>query len=408
MAERLKIGGKPEAPALVLPRGAGLEVGAELEVSVVGGSALVGWRAREGVTGFFAGTLSSLSLGDVLGQIVSGARTGTLRVTGERSRRTLHFRDGELVFATSSETNERLGATLEQLRLVTHPVLVAALSEVRPGARLGQVLLGTQRLTPAALYAAMTFLIREIALNAFDLADGQFVFLEGDDGPEDALKLPERTRDLVLAGLKRSDETARLRIRHPEGQRVTAAADAAQRADPEAAPLLQRAAQGASVGELRAAFPGSEHAFFSALARLLASGALLREAPRPPAPVGSGTSGAQKSALDLYQDLTRSLCAALVEAGKDLSALQSFLDEPPDPEMEEAFEGVALTAQGGLDVARVVTNMTQKDEVRGRVRAYEALNAFLSYAVFSAKNALPQDVAAAISRRFHQLQRGHG
>ena len=48
--------------------------------------------------------------------------------------------------------------------------------------------------------------MREIVLGAFVETTGEFAFLEGPVDDATAVKLPERTRDLLLAGMKRLEQ----------------------------------------------------------------------------------------------------------------------------------------------------------------------------------------------------------
>ena len=56
---------------------------------------------------------------EVFAHILSGIRSGQLIVQHGPVRRTVTFRDGQVVFATSSERYERLGAVLVRLGLLT-------------------------------------------------------------------------------------------------------------------------------------------------------------------------------------------------------------------------------------------------------------------------------------------------
>ena len=105
--------------------------------------------------------------------------------------------------------------------------------------------------------------------------------------------------------------------------------------------------------------------------------------------------------------LVERISAALLAAGKELQPLRAFLEEPL-AELEEAFAGVTLDASGRLDVERVVQNLSQGRPAIARARAYEALDAFVSFAVFSAKNVLsPEDAAALLAELRQVREEGH-
>ena len=92
--------------------------------------------------------------------------------------------------------------------------LEADLARCRPlvgaGRALGQVLVDEGILTAGQVYEGMTLQVREILLAAL-LEDGGDVRLPGGAGDEPgAVQLRERTRDLLLEGMRRLDEAARL------------------------------------------------------------------------------------------------------------------------------------------------------------------------------------------------------
>ena len=370
-----------------------------LKIASQGADALVLLREELATNDYIAGTLGAFSLGELFGHILTGAHSGTLIVSDGDSRRAVDFRDGQVVFASSSEPSERLGMVLVERGWLSSEQLDSALSKVKTGAKIGQVLLRSKEISAATLYTAMTGLIREIVINLFELSEGDFLFLAGASLSEDALKLPQATRSIVLEGIKRAEALDRLRKRLPPSTRVSLGKGQA----PEGAHgLLAKIGAGGELGALRTLFDGSEHAFLQRVEACLASGALVPQAvtrastPRQP-------ESARSSALQLYASLIQTICRALKAAGQDLSDLQSFLRDPL-PGMEEAFAGVQLSSEGELDVKRVINNLG--DTPVRRAKAYEALDSFMSYAVFSAKNVMPSDAAQALTRECSRMQAG--
>ncbi|MHB8878814.1 MAG: DUF4388 domain-containing protein [Myxococcaceae bacterium] len=401
---RATVAAAGEALAVELPRQARLTAGAGYDFASHGPDGLVLLREGAAPGGYFAGDLICLGMAEVFGHLVSGIRSGQLVVSRGPLRKTVSLRDGQVIFATSSEPHERLGRALVRRKVVTPGQLDAALDKVRPGLKLGQVLTRSRVVSASGLYAAMTDLVQEIVLGLFELTQGHFLFLEGGPLPEDSVKLPARTRDLVLEGLRRGEEVLRLRRRLPPSLRLVAGA-----APSTEEPLVTLAGQGAELSVLMAGFEGGEHAFLTGVARLLEAGALLAEAAAPaPAPRAPSPLAAEPpSTLSRYASLIHAICHALASAGKDLSDLRSFFSDPL-PGLEQAFKGVALADDGSLDVEAVRGNITAPDEAVARALAYEALDAFVSYALFSAKNVLPPEQARALGAQFKRLQEGTG
>jgi hypothetical protein len=366
-----------------------------------GGLLLRGGARLDGV---LLASVNTLPLDELFGLLVSGMRTGKLVFARGPVRKTVSLKDGQVVFATSTEPWERVGVKLVELGLLTKDALLRALKDVRPGIRLGQVLHRTGLLTQPQLYSAMTFLCREIVVNLLCEASGHALFLENAPLPEDVLRLPDPTRDLVLEGVKRAEEVRRLRRRFPANLRVARAA--APRPDGAWGEVWDRAEQPVELSALRAGFEGPEHAFLSAVEGLLGTGALgLRprteeEAqPAPPAHVAGPPT------LEPFAALVQNICQALRDAGQGLEDLRSFLADPL-PGMEAALAGVTLSDEGRLDLARLAQN-AGGEEAEARAGAYEVLHAFVSYALFSARNVLPAEVAEGLQRAFRKMQEGN-
>lgn len=375
-----------------------LRPGTELCGFPLGHDAVLLVKDASAVNGYVVGTLASLSIAEVISHVVAGMKTGKLIVTTSSARKTVTFRDGQIIFASSSQPHERLGRLLVRLRMITADVLREALAQVKPGRKVGQVLTSLGRVTPSNLYSAMTFLAREITISLFELTDGAFLFLEGPLESEDVLKLPERTRTILLEGMKRGEEVERLRRKVPGGLKV--------RRGPRSPPsgsedLVLAAGAGKDISALRSSFDGGEYALLGAVDELLRIGALLA------IPERTGFSGAvpmeARSPLELYAALIKTICNALKSSGKDLKDLQSFFSDPL-PGMEEPFAGVTLSDEGNLDFNRVMANMGGSSSALRRAQAYEALDGFVCYALFSAKNAMSAELAESLSKEFRRIQ----
>lgn len=348
---------------------------------------------------FFAGQLEVLSMGELMGLLLSGVRTGKLHLAHGASRRSISFRDGQVVFAVSTERHERLGHALIHAGLVGEAQLARALEQVKPGLRIGQVLTREGLISAADLYAVMGKLVQTIVVNAFELTEGAFLFSEGPTPKDDALKLPVRTRELLLEGLQHGEASVRLRRELPPTREV-APGVVPPRDDRERA-RLSRLGQGGPLAALRSE-DEAELDFLQWAAAALAAGVLV---PREAGVVQEALAEEPKGVVERYADLVRTLCQALKQAGHPLEPLRGFFVRPASG-LEEAFEGVRLSDDGELDVARVVANVAGPDEALSRAMAYEALDAFTSYALFSAKNALPAELGDLLEEEFRRVSEG--
>lgn len=364
-------------------------------------------REPPDLIGFFAGNLGSLFMEDVFSYVLSGIRSGQLVVQHGALRRTVSFRDGQVVFATSTERYERLGTVLVQLGLINSEQLTRAVGLVTPSRRIGQVLTSEGMLSEANLYNAMTFLVREVVLNLFEMMEGSFLFLEAQPPLGDVVKLPERTRDLVIQGIKRGEATNRLRRHFPDDMRFIAGSEDFL---PGEEALAAKARQGVVLKDLRAAYEGSLHAFFTWVDERVRGGALVVQPTAPPpksAPKPSEEMMASETMApeERYNLLLSLVYRAVQEMGKDVSMFQGFLKSPPAG-LEDAYDSVLLDRDGRVDVEQIRRNVSGGDEALARALTLEALDAFVSYALFSAQNVLPKDLADQLSLTYRALQEG--
>lgn len=392
-----------QALAVELPRSLGpaWRQGAELGLVVHGADALLLFREGSGPPGYLAGDLPGLPLEELFGLILSGMRSGKLILTREGARKTVSFIDGQVVFATSTEPYERLGRSMVRRGILSEEQLGEALSRVRPGFRLGQVLTSAGLSSQATLYAQMGELIKEIVLGLFELEEGHWLFLEGVAATDDAVKLRERTQEVLLQGMRRAEAVAKLRRKLPPMRRLILGQRPAGE-EAELSGLLTLAERGVEVVALRAEFEGSEHAFLTALENLLSSGALVDEeesrgAEPAPIPEASG-----KTLFQRYQALTRRLGEELQGAGGNLDDLRAFFLDPL-PGLDRAFAGVRIRDDGSLELARVLENVGRREK-----DACEAVESFLSYALFFAKNILPPEKVEELGTELRQLQKQQG
>ncbi|WP_426745674.1 DUF4388 domain-containing protein [Myxococcus faecalis] len=400
-----RLGGEAASLDLEKSLSQGLSSSRPLSAWFHGPEGMVLLHEPSGFAGFLAGTLGTLSVEEVFAHVLTGIRSGLLAVQHGAVRRTVSFRDGQVVFATSTERWERLGAVLVRLGLVTQAQLTQALSRVTPSRRIGQVLTSEGMVSEANLYSAMTYVVREVVLSLFELTEGSFLFVEGPAPMADVVKLPERTRDLVLTGIKRSEELSRLRRRYPDDTRVEVG-PAGARAGEER--FFQRMGSGTTVGELRLVRESGAHTFFTWLEECVRGGHLQVKpaAPAvPPAPAVEGMAWELLSAEERYNLLLSLIHRALRDAGQDVDLMRGFLDAPPSG-LEDAFAGVVLGPDGRVDVTRLRANLASGGEAVARALTLEALDAIVSYALFTARNVLPPDVAERLSNTYRTLQGG--
>jgi hypothetical protein len=371
----------PEGQIAVPPRQAeslGLAGGGQVDfVTARGLCALVVPARSDQPRAWFAGSLSALTVPEVVQFVFSSLKTGVLLLAfgegdatrpddPERLRRkSVYFRDGQVVFASSSDHADRLGPVLAEAGFVGEAELERCSRLVRSGRPLGQVLVDEGTITSGQLYEAITLQVKRIFLAAFLETSGEFAFVEGPLEGQNEVKLPERTRDLVLQGMK---ELQRAELRRAEAE----------------------AAQGPPPPEIVIEI--------EAPALTPPPGAT----PRAKVPRAAGP-------FETYRRIFKRVHAALAAVEPDAAGrLNTWFDRLPE-KRRAIFEGVRVAEDGEIDVAAILMNVNASGAYQGaaaRARSLEALEEFLAFALFEAKNRLAGPEAERLLREVGKMQVG--
>ena len=374
MRAKLTVG--PEGQIAVPPRQAeslGLSGGGEVDlVSARGEFALIVPARADSPKAYFAGSLSALTVPEVVQFIFSSLKTGVLLVASGKEqegppeepeqlrRKSVYFKDGQVVFASSSDPLDRLGPVLLALGLVKLPEIERCARLVGSGRPFGQVLVDEGVITSAQLYEAICHQVKKIFMGAFKETTGEFAFLEGPLDEQNVVKLPERTRDLILKAMMAVEAPA----------------------------------------------PRDAGAMEEEIAIEIESPALT------PPPVGAPAREVVPSAagpFETYRRIFRRVHAALATVEADATArLNGYFDRLPEAK-RGVFEGVRVGEGGEMDVARVLANVSASGAYKGaaaRARSLEALEELLSFALFEAKNRLPRPDAERLLREVGKMQVG--
>ncbi len=426
---RIRIGTGPEGE-VVLPAAEadalGLAGGGEGELIAARGAFALLLPARgDEPAAWFAGSLAALTVAEVVQFVFTSLKTGVLLLAfgeGRGSaapdparlrRKSIYFRDGQIAFASSSDRADRLGHVLRRAGLVSTEELERCGRLVRSGRPLGQVLVDEGVLSGGQLYEGISLQVKEILFNAFVETDGTFAFLEGAADERNAVKLAERTRDLLLEGMRRVERLDALASGLGGRRSVWA------RTEPRALPLdpdehaLLEAVDGARdlVAVALEAGLGPLLAFELA-DKLAREGAIVPAAPpaaAPPAPAPEDAPPVRLTGpFETYRRIFQRVHEGLSAHAGAAERLNSYFQRLP-ARNRAVFAGVRFDADGDVDVSKVHDNVVASGAFQGaaaRARALEALEDLLAFALFEVKNCLPRPDADALLREVGRLQMG--
>jgi hypothetical protein len=169
--------------------------------------------------------------------------TGSLKVEGPSYQKALYFRGGRILFGSSNDPRDQLGAILIETGTLTPEQLEDANSKVGPGSPLAKVLSETGFVSQRELGEAARAKVERILSDVVAYTAGNFEF---EDGvlPKGAVDLKLSTEKVLLAAVRRVTDRGFV-LRHLEGLDVVLTPVAEMKGkrpevEAEAADLLSR------------------------------------------------------------------------------------------------------------------------------------------------------------------------
>jgi hypothetical protein len=145
------------------------------------------------------GSLTTMSLPDLLQWLAGAGKTGALGLTNGRFRKEILFRAGRIVASSSDDPREFLGQFLLAQRKITEEQLRKAMESQRStGVKLGKILVMVGAMDEAELTRMLTHQAEESLFNLFLWKDGSFDFQDKDLEERISYPLSLRVEDVLL------------------------------------------------------------------------------------------------------------------------------------------------------------------------------------------------------------------
>jgi len=156
-----------------------------------------------------SGKIRATPLPVILENLQKEKATGTLTISRRDVRRCIHIRDGQIIFATSSDEHDRLGETLVKEGMITREKLETALKLYNKSVgfkKLGAILVENGFISPKDLFSGLKAQVKEIIYNIFLWDDAEYRF-EG-QLPTDVIKLQINIQELLMEIIQRMKREA--------------------------------------------------------------------------------------------------------------------------------------------------------------------------------------------------------
>ena len=138
-----------------------------------------------------SGSLEHVDLLEILSSLFEKRRTGNLILEKGREVKSIYFKNGEIVFASSNQEEDRLANILLRAGILTRSQRDDLFTEIRKtGKRQGTVLMERGLLNPDSLGSAIALQVKEILYSLLLWESGSF-----------ALHLGERPRQTIPIAL---------------------------------------------------------------------------------------------------------------------------------------------------------------------------------------------------------------
>lgn len=157
------------------------------------------------------GFLEERTLPDILRPLVHGKRTGPLRLIRGRLAKTVYLSQGRVIFATSTDPDDRLGEMLLRKGVISYRALEESVRAIREGKRQGTLLVENGAIRSRDLIEGVTEQVQEIVYSLFLWEEGTFAFEEGDLPSREVIVLRMSTADLLMEGIRRVRRWTRIR-----------------------------------------------------------------------------------------------------------------------------------------------------------------------------------------------------
>jgi len=338
------------------------------------------------------GDLARIQLPDVLSFISMIRGTGKLALRRNHLERSVHWKEGEIIFASSNSPEHSLGQFLLRNGKITAAQYEESKRRVTANTRHGKLLVQMGAISPKDLWWGVKNQALEILYSLFGWKDGTFVFSDGvDELANERIVLSINTAGMIMEGIRRLDESARIREKVPN-------LDVVFMKVPETVPNFRELDMSDHEVEVynnidgmlsvRALIGKSELTEFEVTRILfhLVSARLIEPAPEEKAsrPVFLDVEDSPEllKVISAYNDMFGRLYAALMNAVGEEQARDILMTALQQAESDELWSGVFFDQYGRFDENMLIANISELPFERRKAVLDEGLNTLLSVQLF--------------------------
>ena len=366
------------------------------------------------------GDISRVQLPDVLSFVSMIRRSGKLVLRNGTMERTLVWKDGDIVFATSNSPEDSLGLFLLRNGKITQQQYDESKRRVTPQLRHGKLLVQMGAISPKDLWWGVKNQALEIIYSLFDWQSGSFEFVESmEEISGEKIVLSLNTSSVIMEGIRRLDESARIREKVPNLDivfmkipAVTPDFEQLEMSDSEVG-VYNDIDGMRSVRALIATASDLTEFDVTRILFQLVSARLIELAPeeKPFRPVFLDVEDSPEllKVISTYNDMFGRLYDALQSAVGEEQARDIFMTALQQAEGDDLWSGVFFDQYGRFDENMLIANISELPFERRKAALDEGLNTLLSVQLFEVSQHLDAagkvDVFRFISDQKASLER---
>jgi uncharacterized protein DUF4388 len=149
------------------------------------------------------GQIETSSVPELIRSLLGSGETGVLTFREGDVTKSIYLQNGRVVYGSSTDPDERLGENLLIRGKITARQYVEASKLIRPGRRLGGILVEMGALEPEELIPAVEQHVKDILMDLFTWTRGEYELIMRDMDPNNIVTLNISTENLILEGIRR-------------------------------------------------------------------------------------------------------------------------------------------------------------------------------------------------------------
>ena len=343
-------------------------------------------------TAILQGDLSRIQLPDVLSFIAMIRATGKLTLRQHQLDRTIVWKEGEIVFANSNSPEHSLGQFLLRNGKINQDQYDESKRRVTAQMRHGKVLVQMGAISPKDLWWGVKNQVLEIIYSLFTWKEGTFGFYESvEEIATERIVLTINTSSVIMGGIRRLDETARIKEKIT-GLDMVFMQVPGEQPDIEALDMsdheievYNRIDGQLTIRELIGLSEMTEFEVTRILFQLL-SARLIEVAPEEksfrPVFLDVEDSPELLKVISTYNDMFGRLYEALQNAVGEEQARDIFMTALQASESDDLWAGVFFDQFGRFDENMLIANISELPFERRKAVLDEGLNTLLSVQLF--------------------------